>query len=202
MHSIYTKKENNMYRHFKALTLLSAFGFGALITAPMLAEAMPSRGNQVARNLPGSYDARIAHEVRHELLMLPYYGVFDNLEFRVDDGSVTLFGQVTRPMLKSDAEGVVKHIEGVEFVDNQIQVLPLSSMDDRIRIAVFRAVYGQAPLNQYALRAVPTIHIIVENGHVTLEGAVARQADKDIANVTANTVPGVFSVTNNLRVNS
>jgi hyperosmotically inducible periplasmic protein len=143
---------------------------------------------------------RIAREVRHELVMLPYYGVFDNLAFQVDGGTVTLLGQVTRPTLKSDAEGVVKQIEGVRKVNNQIEVLPLSSVDDRIRLAEYRAIYGQPVLNQYALRAVPPIHIIVKNGNVTLVGAVSSEMDKNIAGVQANGVPGVFSVTNDLRI--
>jgi hyperosmotically inducible periplasmic protein len=143
---------------------------------------------------------RITREVRHELVMLPYYGVFDNLAYRVDGSTVTLMGQVTRPTLKSDAGNVVKRIEGVEKVENQIQVLPLSPMDDRIRIAVYRSVYGQPGLDRYALQAVPPIHIIVENGKVALEGVVSTEADKDMANIRAKGVPGVFSVVNNLRV--
>jgi osmotically-inducible protein OsmY len=113
---------------------------------------------------------------------------------------VTLYGQVTRPTLKSDAGKVVKDIEGVESVDNQIEVLPLSPNDDRIRIATYRAVYGQSTLNRYALRAVEPIHIVVKNGNVTLEGAVASESDKNVAGIQAKGVSGVFSVTNNLRV--
>ena len=143
---------------------------------------------------------RIVKEVRHELVMLPYYGVFDNLAYRVDGNTVTLLGQVTRPTLKSDAENVVKRIEGVERVDNQIQVLPLSSVDDGIRLATYRAIYGHPGLDRYALQAVPPIHIIVANGNVTLDGVVDSQADKDLAAIRANTVPGVFKVTNNLQV--
>jgi hyperosmotically inducible protein len=143
---------------------------------------------------------RLAREVRHELVMLPYYGVFDDLSYRVDGSTVTLTGHVTRPTLKSDAENVVKKVEGVERVVNNIEVLPLSPMDDRIRIATYRAVYGQTGLDRYALQAVPPIHIIVNNGNVTLTGVVSNQADKDIAGVRANGVPGVFAVTNNLRV--
>jgi hyperosmotically inducible protein len=143
---------------------------------------------------------RIAKEVRHELVMLPYYGVFDDLEYSVNGYTVTLMGHVTRPTLKSDAENAVKHIEGVERVDNKIRVLPLSPMDDRIRIAGYRAIYGQPGLDRYALQAVPPIHIIVDNGHVTLIGVVASQGDKDLAGVRANTVSGVFSVDNTLRV--
>ena len=143
---------------------------------------------------------RITREVRHELVMLPYYGVFDNLAYRVDGGIVTLMGQVTRPTLKSDAGKAVFRIEGVDKVDNQIQVLPLSPVDDRTRLAVYRAIYGHPGLDRYALQAVPPIHIIVENGKVTLEGVVSTQADKDMANIRANGVGGVFSVVNNLRV--
>jgi hyperosmotically inducible protein len=149
---------------------------------------------------PGTHSAdRITREVRHELVMLPYYGVFDNLAYRVDGNSVTLVGQVTRSTLKSDAEHAVKGIEGVERVDNEIQVLPVSSMDDRIRIATYRAIYGQPPLDRYAMQAIPPIHIIVSNGKVALEGVVANQGDKDIAGVRANGVSGVFGVTNNLK---
>jgi hyperosmotically inducible protein len=145
-------------------------------------------------------DGRIAREVRHELVMLPYYGVFDNLAYRVDGGTVTLIGQVTRPTLKSDAGNVVKRIEGVDKVDNQIVVLPLSPMDEQSRLAVYRAIYGHPGLDRYALQAVPPIHIIVGNGKVTLEGVVATQGDKDLANIRASGVSGVFSVVNNLQV--
>src|ERR1035438_9517715 len=144
---------------------------------------------------------RIYKEVRHELVTLPYYGVFDNLSYKVDpDGTVTLVGQVANPVLKSDAERVVRHIEGVERVVNNIEALPTSIMDDQIRRAAYRAIYGNEVLNQYQMRAVPPIHIIVKNGHVTLEGVVARTMDKQIAGVQANTIPSVFSVTNNLVV--
>jgi hyperosmotically inducible protein len=150
----------------------------------------------------GNADARISREVRHELVMLPYYGVFDNLAYRVDGRTVTLLGQVTRPTLKSDAGNVVKGIEGVEKVNNEIQVLPLSPMDDRIRMAEFRAIYSTQGLDRYGMQAVPPIHIIVDNGKVTLEGVVATEADKNLAGVKANGVAGVFSVNNNLRVES
>ena len=143
---------------------------------------------------------RITREVRHELVMLPYYGVFDNLAYRVDGTKVTLLGQVTRPTLKSEAGNVVKGIEGVTQVDNQIQVLPVSPMDDRIRMAEYRAIFGKPGLDRYAMQAVPPIHIIVDNGKVTLEGVVATEADKNQAGIFANGVPGVFSVVNNLRV--
>jgi hyperosmotically inducible periplasmic protein len=144
---------------------------------------------------------RITKEVRHELVMLPFYGVFDNLAYKVDpDGTVELFGQVSRPTLKTDAERAVKGIEGVTRVVNNIEVLPTSPNDDRIRREVYRAIYGNEVLSQYALRAVPPIHIIVKNGNVTLEGVVSRAMDKQIAEMQAKSVPGVFSVTDNLRV--
>ena len=143
---------------------------------------------------------RITREVRHELVTLPYYGVFDNLAYRVDNGVVTLFGEVTRPTLKSDAEKAVKGIEGVTQVVNNIEVLPVSTMDDQIRKAVYRAIYGSPNLERYAVQAVPSIHIIVKNGHVTLEGAVANKLDADAAAIQAKTVPGVFSVDSHLRV--
>ncbi len=137
-------------------------------------------------------------EIRHELVMMPFYGVFDNLSFRLDGYVVTLLGQVTRPTLKSEAENRVKSVEGVERVVNQIEVLPLSPNDDRIRIQVASAIFNHPVLQQYSLRAVPPIHIIVKNGNVTLEGVVAREMDKNVANIQANAVAGVFSVKNNL----
>lgn len=163
--------------------------------------AQPSKTDSTRARSDNSRARRsIEREVRHELVMLPYYGVFDNLAFSVAGDTVTLLGQVTRPTLKSSAERVVKDIEGVERVNNNIEVLPLSPNDDRLRLAVYRAVYGQTALNRYALQAVPPIHLIVNNGNVTLEGVVASEADKNIANIQARGVAGVFSVTNNLRV--
>jgi len=143
---------------------------------------------------------RIQREVRHELVMLPYLDVFDNLAYKVDAYNVTLFGQVTRPTMKSDAENVVKKIEGVEKVDNQIEVLPPSPMDDRLRLRLYRAIYGYPPLQKYALGVIKPIRIIVKGGHATLEGVVDNAADKNVAGLRANGVSGVFSVTNNLAV--
>src|SRR5713226_1028421 len=168
----------------------------------MVALASPTtQNNQPAGAISQKGIDRIIKEVRHELVMLPFYGVFDNLAYKVDpDGTVTLLGQVSRPTLKSDAENVVKHIEGVEKVVNNIEVLPTSINDDNIRRAVYRAIYGNSVLSQYQLRAIPPIHIIVKNGNVTLEGVVARAMDKQVAGIQANGVSGVFSVTNNLQV--
>lgn len=146
-------------------------------------------------------EAHLTQEVRHQLVMLPYYTVFDDLAFRVDGSTVTLLGQVTRPVLKSDAEGVVKNVEGVSQVVNNIEVLPLSPMDDQIRRAMLRAIYGDPQIGtRYGNRAVPSIHIIVKNGHVRLEGFVANTFDKNLINVRANSVRNVFSVDNQLQV--
>ena len=170
-----------------------------LVLVPLEAQKYKDKSGAVATSGAKGQD-RITREVRHELVMLPYYGVFDNLAYRVDGTTVTLMGQVTKPTLKSDAGNVVRGIEGVERVANKIQVLPLSSMDDGLRLAEYRAIYGTPGLDRYAMQAVPPIHIIVDNGKVTLEGVVATQADKDTAGIRANTVNGVFSVTNNLRL--
>jgi hyperosmotically inducible protein len=170
-----------------------------LVTCVALALASAALGRQAAAPSAAA-TARITKEVRHELLMLPYFSVFDNLSYKVDGYNVTLIGQVTRPTLKSDAENVVKRIEGVEHVDNQIEVLPLSPNDDRIRRAVYRAVYGYPALQKYALGVQQPIRIIVKSGNVTLEGVVDNEGDKNIANIRANGVSGVFSVKNNLQV--
>jgi hyperosmotically inducible periplasmic protein len=143
---------------------------------------------------------RIQKEVGHELLMLPYFGVFDNIAYKVDGYNVTLLGQVARPSLRSDAENAVKHIEGVEHVDNQIEVLPLSPMDDRLRLRLFNSIYGYPALQKYSLGVQKPIRIIVKNGHVTLEGVVDNDGDKNLAGLRANGVPGTFSVTNHLQV--
>jgi hyperosmotically inducible periplasmic protein len=144
--------------------------------------------------------SRIEREVRREIVTLPFYSLFDHFAFRVDGETVTLMGKVSRPTLKSEAENVVKKIEGIEKVKNEIVVLPLSPNDDRLRFALYQSIYGHNALQTLAIRAMPPIHIIVENGNVTLEGVVANEMQKDIANVQANSTSGVFSVTNNLRV--
>jgi hyperosmotically inducible protein len=143
---------------------------------------------------------RIVKEVRHELLMLPYFSVFDNIAFKVDGSTVALLGQVTRPSLKSDAGNAVKHIEGVERVDNQIEVLPPSPMDEGLRLRLYREIYGYPALEKYALGVQKPIRIIVKNSRVTLEGVVDNESDKNLAGLRANSVPGIFAVTNNLQV--
>ena len=137
-------------------------------------------------------------EVRREIVTLPFYSLFDHFAFRVDGDTVTLTGKVSRPTLKSDAENVVKKIEGVARVNNEIQVLPLSPNDNRLRLALYQAIYGHSALETLAVRAVPPIHIIVENGNVTLEGVVANELQRTVAGAQAASVPGAFSVTNNL----
>lgn len=164
---------------------------GALFAAPISVWADASSG-RAPRDL--------AQQVRHELLMLPYYNVFDNLEFQVQGTQVVLEGQVTWPVVKSDAVNVVRRIPGVTGVTDKIEVLPLSPFDSRIRFAEYRTLFRQPNLYRYALGAQPSIHIIVKNGHVTLDGVVDNQTDKNLATLYANQVPGVFSVTNNLRV--
>ena len=152
--------------------------------------------------VPGPADEnRIAKEVRHQLVMLPFYSIYDDLGFTVNGGTVTLEGAVVRPTLKSDSENVTKRVEGVTNVVNNIEVLPLSPMDNQIRAAETRAIYGNGTIGtRYGNQALPPIHIIVKNGHVTLEGVVANDFDKNFINVRARGVPNVFSVTNNLMV--
>jgi hyperosmotically inducible protein len=170
-----------------------------LVTCVMLALASAAFGRQAAQPSAAA-TARITKEVRHELVMLPYFSVFDNLAYKVDGYNVTLMGQVTKPTLKSDAANVVKRIEGVEHVDNQVEVLPVSPNDDRIRRQLYRAIYGYPALQRYALGVQQSIRIIVKNGNVSLEGVVDNETDKNIANIRARSVPGTFSVTNNLQV--
>ncbi len=169
---------------------------GALLTCSALGVAQDAARDQAT----AKSQERIIKEVRHELLMLPYFGVFDYIAYKVDGFNVTLLGSVVRPVSKSDAENAVKHIEGVEHVDDQIEVLPPSGMDDGIRRRTFRAIYGYPALERYALGVQKPIRIIVKGGHVTLEGVVDSEGDKNIAGIRANGVPNVFSVTNNLLV--
>jgi hyperosmotically inducible protein len=147
-----------------------------------------------------SPDARLETQVRHQLVTLPFYGVFDSLSYRVDGGTVTLSGDVTRPSLRRDAERAVSRIAGVDEVVNQIEVLPLSNHDDWLRLELARAIFRQPGLEKYAAGAQPSIRVIVSNGHVRLEGEVVNSIDSRLAYVRAGEVFGVFSVTNNLRV--
>jgi hyperosmotically inducible protein len=185
-----------MRKEFRAL-FVSALLATPLMALPYSTAAAPqdAKNHRTEPNLVNLYK-----EVRHQLVMLPWYSVFDNLAYQVDGRKVTLFGQVTRPTLKSDAESAVKSIDGVTSVVNNIEVLPPSPMDDQLRRALYRAIYGEAALSRYSIQAVPSIHIIVKNGNVTLEGVVDNETDKNLANLRANQVPNVFSVKNNLAV--
>jgi len=180
-------------RHFKGFTAVAAM---VLLSLPALGLAQ----GKSAKDL-GALHARLVKEVRHELVMLPYYSLFDNLSFEIQGvDTVVLSGQVTRPTLKSDAENAVKQLESVGKVVNNIEVLPLSTMDDQIRIAAYRAIYSKPGLDRYALQAIPPIHIIVKSGHITLTGVVSTEMDKNLAEIAAKGVPGAFSVTNDLRI--
>jgi hyperosmotically inducible periplasmic protein len=173
-----------------------------LLAVPIvaLANSPVARTQEKKQRREAKYREKLAKEVRHQLVMLPWYSVFDNLAYKVEGDKVILYGQVTRPTLKSDAEATVKSIEGVSSVVNNIEVLPLSPMDDEIRRAVYRAIYADPALSRYGFQAVPSIHIIVKNGNVTLEGVVDNETDKNLANIRASAVPNVFSVKNNLVV--
>lgn len=163
--------------------------FLILVLASLFVEAAPPK----TQNLTALEDA-----VRHELVMLPYYTVFDHLEFKVNGSEVVLLGQVTRPTLKSAAESVVSRLKEVTAVHSQIEVLPLSSEDNRIRLALYRTIYGHPSLFRYSLQPVPPIRIMVNSGHVTLEGFAFTEADKNIAYILANSVFGVFDVKNRI----
>ena len=181
-------------------SLVGAVLCGVLMVSAGLAEKDDKNHNDAFVAGPEN-ESRIAKQVRHALLMLPYYGIFDDLAFRVNGTTVTLLGAVVMPELKADAERTVKHIEGVTSVINEVEVLPPSPMDNQIRRAEYRAIYLDPVLTtRYAFRALPSVHIIVKNGRVNLEGVVASEADKNLVYLRANAVPNVFAVTNNLVV--
>lgn len=175
---------------------------GALLVGPLYAGNAGGSQQSAKSQQETRANQNLVREVRHQLLLLPYYSVFDNLAFRVDGDRVTLEGQVVRPTLKSDSAAAVKSIEGVSEVTNNIEVLPPSPMDDQLRRALYRAIYGDATLNKYSWSSVASIHIIVKNGHVTLEGVVDNDSDRNVAEIRAKGVPNVFSVANNLKVGS
>lgn len=185
-----------MKRSLRAL--LTAVLFVAPLTATLPTPASPMQKSK-NQNEPKS-QRELEKEVRHVLVMLPYYSVFDNLAYKVEGDKVILEGQVVRPSLKSDAAAVVKGISGVSTVVNNIEVLPPSPMDDQLRRALYRAIYGEPSLSRYGFAAVASIHIIVKNGNATLEGVVDSEGDKNLAYLRASGVPNVFSVKNNLQV--
>jgi hyperosmotically inducible protein len=187
-----------MRKELRALLIIALLIATPAAGWPNSAEARPQEAKH--QRSEAKYTEKLYKEVRHQLVMLPWYSVFDNLAYKVEGDKVTLYGEVTRPTLKSDAEAAVKSIEGVASVVNNIEVLPVSPMDDQLRRAVYRAIYGDPGLSRYSIQAVPSIHIIVKNGNVTLEGAVDNETDKNLANLRASAVPNVFSVKNNLVV--
>ncbi len=149
---------------------------------------------------PGN-DTDLAKQVRHEIVMYPYYSIWDDISFRVNNGQVELMGAVNQPFKKADIQRIVQHVPGVTSVTNDLKVLPLSSFDDRLRLQVARAIYRDPVLSRYALQAVGPIHIIVDNGHVTLTGVVSTETEKNIAGIRASGAGLSFgSVTNNLQV--
>jgi hyperosmotically inducible periplasmic protein len=185
-----------MRKKFRALLVAVLMSAQLAVLPNGQASRLPQSENQ---NEPKSQQA-LVKEVRHVLVMLPYYSVFDNLAYRVEGDKVILEGQVVRPSIKSDAEAAVKSVSGVSSVVNNIEVLPPAAMDDQLRRALYRAIYGDPALSRYGFSAVASIHIIVKNGNVTLEGVVDNEADKNLANLRANGVPNVFSVKNNLQI--
>ena len=174
----------------------------AVLLAAMPFASLPNMFAAPQKQTEPKAEQNLIKEVRHQLVLLPYYSVFDNLAFQVQGSKVILMGQVVRPSLKSDAAGVVKNVEGVSSVENNIEVLPPSPMDDQLRRALFRAIYSEPQLSRYAQSAVPSIHILVKSGNVTLEGVADNEADKNLAGLRANGVPNVFSVKNNLVVSA
>jgi hyperosmotically inducible protein len=192
-------------KSFLLKALLTAVAGFLLVAAPEGKAAAQRPAALIDSHADGNRDVRqmevLKEEVRHQLVMLPYYSVFDWLQAEVrPDGSVTLMGEVTRPTTKDDAEARVKKLEGATRVTNDIEVLPLSPMDDQLRLALYRSVFGGGQLLRYATQSVPPIHIIVKNGHATLKGVVANETDSQIAYMRANQVPGVFEVNNQLQI--
>lgn len=169
----------------------------ATLAALLLSATVSFAAERSATMTPEQHMKR---EARHELMMLPYYGVFDWLSFRLKGDEVILTGQVVTPTLKSDAAGAVRNVEGIDKVANSIEVLPVSPNDDRIRWREFRSIYFYPAMEKYAIQSVAPIRIIVKNGNVVLKGVVDNEADKNLVNILANGVPGVFKVTNELQV--
>lgn len=179
----------------KSSKKIVALAFALALTASAAFAVPTVSGEQ------GAGFGRMEKKIRKELVTLPWYGVFDNLAFEVDGSTVTLHGQVVQPSTRKDAERRVKRIAGVERVVNNIEVLPLSSFDDSIRARTYRALFGyNSPLFRYGRGVNPSIHIVVNRGNVSLEGVVSTEGDSRFAYALANGVSGVFSVTNNLRV--
>jgi hyperosmotically inducible protein len=168
----------------------------ALVLTVSAAIGAPATSNKTET---GGQQQQVSEQVRKELVTLPYYGVFDNLAYKVEGSTVTLYGQVVRPVTRSDAERRVARINGVSRVVNNIEVLPVSPFDDAVRVRTYRAIFSTGGLSRYAMGANPSIHIVVKGGHITLEGVVSNESDRNLAYMAAMNVPGVFSVKNNLQ---
>jgi len=184
---------------------MNRIGFALFASALLVSSGIAAKDNDKQHLDPyvnGPADEnRMVQEVRHKLVMLPYYSVFDDLAFSVNGNTVTLLGAVTRPVLKDDAARTVQSVEGVANVVNNIEVLPLSPMDDQLRRRVYQSIYGDPALSiRYGYRTLPSIHIIVKNGNVRLEGVVANEMDRNLAFLRANGVFGAFHVDNDLKV--
>ncbi|MBO0858260.1 MAG: BON domain-containing protein [Chloracidobacterium sp.] len=190
---------------FTALTII-VLAFASISSISSSAAPTPQKNKKLESRPTGGGEARdlgyLTKEIRKELVTLPFLSVYDWLEGRVEpDGTVYLAGQVTRPTLKKDAQRRVEKVEGVDKVINQIEVLPLSSNDDRLRLAVFRALFNaNSPLFRYGQQPIPPIHIIISRGRLVLKGIVATKGDSDIATIRARGVPGLFDVKNELGV--
>lgn len=193
---MYVKVRSLSIRSLLAVTILSVIASGSTLAAERVqGAAPPERGTQ-------NYERWLTREVGHQLVQVPWLSIFDNLQYSVSGSEVTLSGQVWQPVTKQDAETAVKGIEGVTKVNNNIEVLPNSPMDDQLRRAEYRAIYGAPELQRYAMGVLPSIHIIVKNGHVTLVGTVDNEMDRDVALIRAKSVPNVFSVDDQLKVQS
>jgi hyperosmotically inducible periplasmic protein len=171
-----------------------------LMAALLLGAGVAAASNKDNPNVPQS-DADIARHVRHEVLMYPYYSIWDDVNFRVNNGQVELLGAVSQPFKKSDLDRLVRKVPGVASLTDELKVLPLSRNDDLLRRQVARAIYAYPAFTRYAMEAVPPIHIIVDNGHVTLTGVVATTSEKELAGVRASGAGLSFgAITNNLEV--
>ena len=179
---------------------MKASFLGRVLMAVVLVSGAAVAKSKGSANLPQT-DDQISKNVRHEVLVYPYYTIWDNIAYQVDHGQVQLSGAVTEPIKKSDLGNIVQRIPGVTSVSNNIEVLPLSPMDSQLRLQVARAIYGYPTLSRYGMGALPSIHVIVDNGRVTLTGVVDSQADKDVAGLRANGAGLSFGqVVNNLQV--
>lgn len=184
---------------FATLRILALAVLGILVIVPGKA-ILGADQHQPPQRGSAQFQSWLTTEVRHQLVMIPWLSVFDNLQYRVNGTNVTLLGQVVNPVTKDDAQKAVKGIEGVGQINNQIEVLPLSPFDNDIRRAEYRAIYSFPSLEKYGQMAVHSIHIVVKNGHVILDGVVLNQGDKNAAEIRAKGVANVFSVTDNLQV--